>query len=81
MYWKGSRATLAYVRFGSLADICGAKSDVRFTPNSDRESGFPQQAMSALAPEADMSGRQLFTQRPATEQYDLWSGHNCSRKA
>jgi hypothetical protein len=23
-----------HVRFGSLADICGAKRDVRFTPNS-----------------------------------------------
>jgi hypothetical protein len=27
------------VRFGSKADICGATSHVRFTPNSDRESG------------------------------------------
>jgi hypothetical protein len=27
------------VRFGSKADICGATSDVRLTPNSDRESG------------------------------------------
>jgi hypothetical protein len=27
------------VRFGSKADICAAKSDVRFTPNSDRKSG------------------------------------------
>jgi hypothetical protein len=27
------------VRFGSLADICSAKGHVRFTPNSDRESG------------------------------------------
>jgi hypothetical protein len=26
------------VRFGSKADICAAKSHVRFTPNSDRES-------------------------------------------
>ena len=37
-----------YVRFGSKADICAATSHVRFTPNSDRESGFPQKAMSAL---------------------------------
>src|SRR5262245_19504852 len=29
------------VRFGSKADMCGATSHVRFTPNSDRESGFP----------------------------------------
>ena len=27
------------VRFGSKADICGATAHVRFTPNSDRESG------------------------------------------
>src|SRR5215475_7359710 len=27
---------------------------VRFTPNSDRESGLPQTAMSALPPKADM---------------------------
>src|SRR4029078_8462727 len=30
----------AKVRFGSEADICVAISDVRFTPNSDRESGL-----------------------------------------
>jgi len=44
------------VRFGSLADICSAKSDVRFAPNSDRESGFPQTVMSALPRKADMYG-------------------------
>jgi hypothetical protein len=44
------------VRFGSKADMCGAKSDVRFTPDSDRESGFPQTAMSALPPKADVCG-------------------------
>src|SRR5262245_61383871 len=42
------------VRFGSEADICGATADVRFTPNSDRESGLPQLGMSALPPKADM---------------------------
>src|SRR5215813_5413865 len=42
------------VRFGSKADICAATSHVRFTPNSDRESQFPQRAMSALPPKADM---------------------------
>jgi hypothetical protein len=46
----------ADVRFGSKADICAAKSDVRFTPNSDRKSGFPHKAMSALPPKADMCG-------------------------
>jgi len=42
------------VRFGSQADICAAKSDVRFAPNSDCESGHPQHAMSTLPPKADM---------------------------
>ena len=36
--------------------MCSAKSHVRFTPNSDRESGFSQKAMSALPPKADMCG-------------------------
>ena len=35
------------VRFGSKADICTAKRHVRFTPNSDRESGLPKKFMSA----------------------------------
>src|SRR5262249_25292784 len=43
-----------HVRFGSKADICSAKPHVRFTPISDRESGFPQTVMSALPPIADM---------------------------
>jgi hypothetical protein len=29
---------------------------VRFTPDNDRESGFPQKVMSALPPKADMCG-------------------------
>jgi hypothetical protein len=33
------------VRFGSEADICGAPTHVRFTPNSDRESGLRQTVM------------------------------------
>jgi hypothetical protein len=45
----------AHVRFGSEADICSAPTHVRFTPNSDRESGFPRKVMSALPPKADMS--------------------------
>ena len=44
------------VRFGSKADICSAASHVRFTPNSDRKSRHPQNAMSALPPKADMCG-------------------------
>jgi hypothetical protein len=43
-----------HVRFGSLADMCNAKRDVRFTPNSDRESGHVPMVMSALPPKADM---------------------------
>jgi hypothetical protein len=44
------------VRFGSKADMCNASTHVRFTPNSDRESDFPQTVMSALPPKADMCG-------------------------
>src|SRR5262249_17892882 len=46
----------ANVRFGSKADMCSANRYVRFTPNSDRESGFSQRIMSALPPNADMCG-------------------------
>src|SRR5262245_1893445 len=38
----------------SLADICSAQRHVRFTPNSDRDSGLPQTVMSALPLKADM---------------------------
>ena len=47
-------SALADVRFGSLADICTATSDVCFTPDSDHESGLRQTVMSALPPKADM---------------------------
>jgi hypothetical protein len=49
----GSDAT-PNVCFGSKADICSAIGNVRFTPNSDRESVFPQTVMSALPSKADM---------------------------
>ena len=42
------------VRFGSKADMCDAIGHVRFTSNSDRESGLRQTVMSALPPKADM---------------------------
>src|SRR5262249_34197772 len=45
--------SFADVRFGSKADMCVAKRHVCFTPNSDRESGHPQEFMSALPPKAD----------------------------
>ena len=44
------------VRFGSKADMCGAKRYVRFAPESDRESRHPQKVMSALPLKADMCG-------------------------
>jgi hypothetical protein len=44
------------VCFGSKADICAAKSDVRFAPNSDRKSVFPHKVMSALPRKANMCG-------------------------
>ena len=51
---KGSEPNAVKVRFGSKADSCSAATHVRFTPNSDRESGHPQEFMSALPPKADM---------------------------
>jgi hypothetical protein len=33
-------ANWSHVRFGSLADMCGAKGHVRFAPNSDHESDY-----------------------------------------
>jgi hypothetical protein len=44
------------VRFGSKADMCSAKEYVRFTPDSDHESGHVPMVMSALPPKADMCG-------------------------
>src|SRR5262245_3987340 len=38
------------------ADICSATAHVRFTPNSDRESGYAPIVMSALPLKADMRG-------------------------
>ena len=54
IYITCCRAAVVNVRFGSLADMCNAKAHVRFASNSDRESGFPQTAMSASPPKADM---------------------------
>jgi hypothetical protein len=45
---------LVDVRFTPKADMCSAKSHVRFTPESDRESGAPRESMSALHQKADM---------------------------
>jgi hypothetical protein len=42
----------ANVRFGSKADMCVAKSDVRFNPNSDRESGIPAKSHVRFTPES-----------------------------
>ena len=38
------------VRFGSVADMRTATSDVRYTPNSNCKNGLPQKVMSALPP-------------------------------
>jgi hypothetical protein len=40
------------VCFGSLADICGAKGHVRFTPNSDRKSRHAENGHVRFAPES-----------------------------
>jgi hypothetical protein len=44
------------VRFGSLADMCGATSDVRFTPDSSLKSRHEPRIISAIPPKADMCG-------------------------
>jgi hypothetical protein len=68
---KTTRTTAA--RFGSQADICSARRHVRFAPNSDRKSGFPQNVMSAFTAE---SGHVR-----CNEQCPLWanSGHSVTR--
>jgi hypothetical protein len=55
-YFIGAGDQWQWHCFGSKADICAAKSDVRFTPNSDRKSGLPHKVTSALPPKADMCG-------------------------
>jgi len=40
------------LRFGSEADICAAKPHVRFTPNSDRESGPPATGHVCFTPQS-----------------------------
>ena len=40
------------VRFGSLADICAAKNDVRFTPDSDRKSRHAANGHVCFRPES-----------------------------
>jgi hypothetical protein len=47
-----SRLAVTNVRFGSEADILAAISDVRFTPNSDRESEFSQKGHVCFTPES-----------------------------
>src|SRR5215475_5083740 len=53
---NGTQPGRPHVRFGSKADSCSAATHVRFTPNSDRESGLSQKSTSALPPKADMCG-------------------------
>jgi hypothetical protein len=48
------RGHKGHVRFGTKADICGATSHVRFTPNCDCKSGYLRFVMSALPPKADI---------------------------
>ena len=66
------------VRFGSKADICVAIRHVRFTPDNDRDSGFPHKVMSALPPKADISAEPNALQaRPVQVNLrELPSGHS-----
>jgi hypothetical protein len=47
-----AQENLVDVRFGSKADICSAKSHVRFTPNSDRESEISAKGHVCFTPES-----------------------------
>ena len=51
----------ADVRFGSKADICAAKSDVRFAPNSDWESEFSAKGHVRITPESGRVRRKPWT--------------------
>ena len=53
---KADACVFPGVRFRSKADMCIARRHVRFTPNSDRESGLSQKVRSALPLKADMCG-------------------------
>ncbi|MGA7667971.1 MAG: hypothetical protein WBW13_24515, partial [Pseudolabrys sp.] len=50
-----------HVRFGSLADICGAKRDVRFTPNSGHSAAVVLRLLvswrKAIVADGDVSSR------------------------
>ena len=48
---RAIRSALAHVRFGSEADICSAKGHVRFTPNSERDSGHAANGRVCFTPQ------------------------------
>src|SRR5262245_30986940 len=51
---RDERGCSGYLRFGSQADIYGAKHHVRLRPNSDHEKRISGEIMSALPSKADM---------------------------
>src|SRR5689334_5990058 len=67
------------VRFGSKADICGATSHVRFTPNSDRKSGHAGKLVGLLpGPKATSCYRpQPIADRQCRESVRSAKGHVC----
>jgi len=81
------------VRFGSKGDVCAAKSDVHFIPNSDRESGFSRKAVSALPPKADICSAladvrfgpiadiRSFDECVRAEQKRFWNGQTYSLRS
>jgi hypothetical protein len=50
----GARKGSAHVRFGSEADMCSAKGHVRFTPESDRESGHAANGHVCFTPKSGL---------------------------
>ena len=60
---------------GQKQTFCAAKSDVRFTPESDRKSGFPHKVMSALPPKADIRSAPTHVRGPGTDTKPVSAGN------
>jgi hypothetical protein len=73
------------VRFGSKADICSAKGQVRFAPIATAKANFPQTVMSVLPPRAGMRGATSddfnvpIADIPILFDYPVGGGEQCRR--
>jgi hypothetical protein len=77
--WAGAQD----VRFGSEADMCSAQAQARFTPNSDRESGFPQTAHVRFTPQSGhvlQLGMSAMGQKPLGRLGAFREQRSCARQ-